>query len=211
MVYGGPGRFAFDPHSHITEESDLVSIDNKEKLLREWGAYYNFEKKVILEKSPPNIVRSRFFQELFPDSKFVFIIRHPVAVSLATQKFSKTSIIELMLHWYISHVVLLNDVKHLKNSIIFRYEDFIDSPQFYIDRICDLVGIDAFKPEETVKDHNDKYLSIWLPKNQNERDLLSQMFPEILNFISQLGYSIDEPYVTELQKARFVSDIRLRD
>ena len=209
MKFGGPGRFAFDPESHLTESSHLVSVDNKEKLLREWGAYYDLEKRVLLEKSPPNLVRSRFFQEFFPRAQFVFIIRHPIAVSLATQKFSKTSIVELMLHWYLSHRILFDDVKHVRNSMIFRYEDFLGCPEFYIDKICQFVGIDLFKPEESVKDHNSKYFSSWQPGYQNDRELLSKVFPEFINFMSQFGYSLYEPYVTELGKEKFLNGIDL--
>lgn len=117
-VFGGPGRFAFNLNSYLSETSELVAANCKDTLLKEWGAYYDLNKKVLLEKSLPNIVRSRFLQALFPDSKFVFIIRHPIAVSLATQKWSNTSIVELMLHWFVAHKVLFNDLSHLNNYLI---------------------------------------------------------------------------------------------
>src|SRR5262245_49725427 len=101
--FGGAGRFAFYPKAHLTESSELVTDANRNKLLREWGAYYDLSKDVLLEKSPPNIIRSRFFQAMFPDSCFVFIVRHPIAVSIATTKWSRTSVAELMFHWRIAH------------------------------------------------------------------------------------------------------------
>ena len=49
-------------------------------------------KEFLLEKSPPNIIRTRFLQAMFPNSYFINIKRHPIATSLATKKWSKTSL-----------------------------------------------------------------------------------------------------------------------
>jgi len=207
-VYGGPGRFAFDPRSHLTETSDLITASNKEHLLREWGAYYNLERRVLLEKSPPNLVRSRFFQALFPGSRFVFIVRHPIVVSLATQKWSGNSVVELILHWYVANRILFDDFKRLQHSLIFRYEDFVQAPQSYLDAICNLVGIDSFKPQESVANFNGKYLLAWFPRYERERELLIHLYPEVVAFLSQLGYTLTEPYVTNLADKRFLADTR---
>jgi hypothetical protein len=202
-VFGGPGRFAFNPHSHLSETSELVSANSRQTLLKEWGAYYDPNKKVLLEKSPPNIIRSRFLQALFPDSKFVFIIRHPVAVSLATQKWSNTSVVELMLHWYVAHKVLLNDLNHLSNYLIMRYEDFVCNPQVYINKICCLVSIENFRPTEKVIDHNKKYLSSWLSRYKQESHHLIEIFPEMVLFFGEFGYSISAPYIFEITNEHF--------
>ena len=36
---------------------------------------------MLVEKSPPNIVRMRYLQALFPRASFVMILRHPVVVA----------------------------------------------------------------------------------------------------------------------------------
>ena len=104
-AYGGPGEFAFHPDAHLTETSRLISHHNRDTLLKEWGAYYNLEKQILLEKSPPNLIRSRFFRQMFPHSSFVFIVRHPIAVALATEKWSNRTIIERLLHWHSAHSI----------------------------------------------------------------------------------------------------------
>ncbi|HLB06983.1 MAG TPA: sulfotransferase, partial [Alphaproteobacteria bacterium] len=86
---GGPGRFGFHRGGHITETSSLVSKANAQKLFDEWARYWDLEKPVLLEKSPPNLIRSRLLNALFPGARFIFVLRHPVAVSLATQKWSR--------------------------------------------------------------------------------------------------------------------------
>src|SRR5215472_9779809 len=90
IVYGGPGRFAFYSEAHLTEESGLLTPENKAKLAGEWFPYWDLSREYLLEKSPPNLVMSRFLQSAFPNSWFVVIERHPVAVALATEKWSQT-------------------------------------------------------------------------------------------------------------------------
>src|ERR1700733_15759578 len=40
IVWGGPGRFAFSPGAHMTEESALLTPENKAKLATEWSHYW---------------------------------------------------------------------------------------------------------------------------------------------------------------------------
>lgn len=192
---GGPGAFAFDPRSHLTEESPLITPENREKLLREWGAYYQLDRKILLEKSPPNVVRSRFFQALFPGAAFLFIVRHPVAVALATKKWSKATVTELLLHWYVAYSIMLMDRVHLRRYKVMRYEDMVESPQPCLDEVCDLAGIERFVPKETIVNHNPKYFTPWAREYAEERKIVESVFPAGQGPMETFGYSFSEPYV----------------
>ncbi len=74
-AYGGPGCFAFDERTHLTEHSSLVSRTARTALLNDWGRYWDLSKPVLIEKSPPNLIQARFLQTLFPGAKFIFILR----------------------------------------------------------------------------------------------------------------------------------------
>ena len=95
-AYGGPGKFGFSADAHLTEDSALVSAANAQQLLDEWAPHWNLERPVLVEKSPPNLIRMRFLQALYPESTFIVVTRHPIAVSLATQKWSRTSLSSLL-------------------------------------------------------------------------------------------------------------------
>jgi hypothetical protein len=191
---GGPGRFAFDLRSHLTESSPLATAANRDRLLREWGAYYDLGKEVLLEKSPPNLVRSRFFQALFPGASFLFVVRHPVAVALATQKWAKTSIVELLLHWHAAHAIMLADLAYLGRFRLMRYEDFVASPQAHLEQACRLAGIAGVAPQEPVVDHNPRYFSAWQREYGGELELVQRVVPEH-GPLGAFGYSLTEPYV----------------
>ena len=195
LKYGGPGRFAFDLHSHLTESSEIIMPENRDKLLCEWGAYYDLSKKVLLEKSPPNLVSSRFLQALFPHTRFVFIVRHPIAVALATKKWTNATIVELLLHWHVAYSVMLMDLPYIKDYIIIRYEDFVETPQVYLDRICDLVDLERFTAQESIVNHNSKYFSLWQQEYSKDRSEIEEIFPLQNSPAEKFGYSLADPYV----------------
>ena len=193
--YGGPGEFAFHLDAHLTESSPLISPDNTACLLREWGAYYDLEKKVLLEKSPPNLVRSRFFRELLPGSRFVFIVRHPIAVSLATEKWSRRTIIEQLLHWQVAHTIMLADIQNRADCLVIRYEDFVAQPQRYLDEICQLSGIATFSPGEAVSDHNEKYFAAWQQRYARDTATLQAIFPADSPVLEKFNYTLTPPFI----------------
>lgn len=194
-VFGGPGEFALHPGAHLTEDSELINQRNRDRLLMEWGAYYDMTKPVLLEKSPPNLIRSRFLRRLFPGSSFVFIVRHPVAVSLATEKWTSRSLGERMRHWCVAHSIMLEDIDSVEDCIVIRYEDLVREPSRYLNRICDLAGIERFSATQGVEDHNEKYLRQWRLRHQTESDELRASLDSCNALLDHFGYALGSPYV----------------
>src|SRR5437763_9781010 len=100
-AHGGPGRFGFDPRAHLTESSPLVTLQNAVKLRQSWERYWDLSKDICVEKTPGNLLKTRFLQAMFPNAYFVVIKRHPVSVSMANQKWKVgfTPIHRLFDHW----------------------------------------------------------------------------------------------------------------
>lgn len=194
-VHGGPGRFAFDSRSHLTEASPYLTAEARDRLLREWGAYYDLTKPVLLEKSPPNLIRSRYFQKLLPGARFVFVVRHPISVALATQKWSGTSVVELVMHWHVAHSLMLSDLDLIDNYTVIRYEDFVASPKTYLNRVCDLVDLAPFTPREEVVDHNAGYFARWQQEHSEDSALLENLLVHDNDVMATFGYSFSDSYV----------------
>ncbi|MFN8186632.1 MAG: sulfotransferase [Gaiellales bacterium] len=140
------GRFAFLPEAHLTEESPLVGEENRRLLLSEWNRHWDLRRPVLLEKSPPNLLSSRFLQALLPDSSFVFVLRHPIAVSCATQKWSATRPHELLAHWVHAHRIALTDVSYLRSVMLVRYEDLIADPDTVLGGVFRFAGLADHAP-----------------------------------------------------------------
>ena len=203
-AFGGPGRFAFDPAASLDDLAATWTDEQTETLLREWGAYYDLSKPVLLEKSPPNLVRHAFLQRVFPDARFLFILRHPVCVALATRKWAKTTAVELLLHWHVAYRALARSALGEK-VLIMRYEDFVADSRTHLQRIYDLVGAEPFEPAEAVSDHNGRYFAEWEAGCAREAALMRDAFPEVVRAFGEAGYLLEPPYVTpEFDPKRFL-------
>ncbi len=161
--FGGPGKFGFDRGSFLDSSSNLISNINREKLFNEWSKYWDLSKDFLVEKSPPNIVRTTFLQEMFSNSYFITIIRHPIAVSFATQKWSKNSLEDLFQHWLICNDKFKEDERKLTKTIIFKYEDFTSNHSEIVNDISKLLKFQLLIPTKfEIKDKiNDKYFELW--------------------------------------------------
>jgi hypothetical protein len=137
--YGGPGRFARTDDAHLTESSPLVSPTNAQRLLDAWSPHWDMTRHYLVEKSPPNLIMSRFLQALFPDALFLFIVRHPASVTLATRKWrARMPLPRLMDHWFVAHDVATGDIPHLTKSHVVSYEHLMTEPS------KTLVGVQQF-------------------------------------------------------------------
>ena len=168
-AYGGPGRFGFHPAAHLTETSPLVSSENRARLLADWGRHWDTRKALLLEKSPPNLVRTRFLQALFPEACFVIVMRHPLAVACATQKWSKTSIQSLVEHWLVCHEIFKADLPHVRNVHVVRYEELVGAPQPTMDCVYRFLGLDAVACELDIRpDVNAQYVRGWIERRRRD-------------------------------------------
>ena len=193
-AYGGTGRYGFDPRAHLTEASDLLTPENAGRLRASWHAYWDRSKTICVEKTPGNLLMTRFLQAAFPNSYFVVIKRHPVAVSLATQRWkaSAIAIYRLLEHWLHCYGIFEEDKKYLKNVYELKYEDYVEDPDKYHQEIACFIGTgvpaapkdDEFRyvaqwpnpmglrvperaMEEATRTHNKKYFDRWSNRLNN--------------------------------------------
>ena len=147
---GGPGRFGFDPRAHLTETSPLLTRENAVKLRQSWERYWDQSKAIRVEKTPANLLMTRFLQAAFPKTYFVVIRRHPVPVSIATHKWkvSITSLHSLFEHWLHCHELFEKDKKYLNHVYELTYEDYIQNPDKYHQEIAAFIGTRVPEPPE---------------------------------------------------------------
>jgi hypothetical protein len=133
---GGPGRFALSKDARLTEESPLATPANAQRVWDAWRPFWNSDSRYLIEKSPPNLVMARFLQQLFPGATFVFIVRHPVTVTLATRKWQRrTSLTKLMENWFTAHEFAQADLPHLHRCLVVSYEWLLADPRATLDEI----------------------------------------------------------------------------
>lgn len=194
--FGGPGRFCFAPDAYINEKSRLVSDENRERLFKEWGGYWDLTKPFLLEKSAPNIIRTRFLQAMFPNSVFIFLVRHPLAVALATQKTALPDMAEHVEHWTLAHKAMMADRPYLKRHILVRYEDMIARPDNCMKILHDFLRLPFHPGQETlIQGINKEYFRLWEEYKLRQ----PKVYHDVIAFShipAQFHYVFDSPYIT---------------
>lgn len=161
-VFGGPGRFAFDDRSFMDETHPLATSENAKGLFAEWSRHWDLSKSRLIEKSPPNIVRARFLQALFPECRIVIILRHPIAVAYATRRWRKATIATLLDHTLRCYERFRADRPHLRRLHVLRYEEFVLDPQAHVRALLEWIGLEPFAFKNKVRpDVNGKYFARW--------------------------------------------------
>lgn len=196
QAYGGPGRFGFNPEAHLTEASPLASATSAERLFSEWSSYWDLSRALLLEKSPPNLIRTRFLQALFPRSRFIIMVRHPLVVSLATRKWARSeSLGSLLDHWFQCHAIFLKDLPSVRAVRVVNYEDLCGATSRVTSEVASFLGIEGGLDASRVDSAaNARYLEEWarLRRRFPQRlhaDRLIRQFEEDAN---RFGYSLDD-------------------
>jgi hypothetical protein len=147
MAHGGPGRFALTPAAHLTEHSPLLTPDTAARLLERWRPHWDLARPVLVEKSPPNLLMSRFLQGAFPDARFVMVVRHPAIVSLSTRKWARLrSLGALLGHWFAAHRTFEEDAAHLRRLLVVKYEHLVADPRGTLAGIASFLELDGEIP-----------------------------------------------------------------
>ena len=196
-VYGGPGRFGFAPEAHLTESSPLISEENARKVFEEWSPHWDLSRPVLLEKSPPNLLKTRFLQALYPGSAFVIIIRHPIPVSVPTAKWRGTRRYDRIIeHWLRCHALFEADREHLERVQLLTYEQLVRDPDGVLRGIFDFLELDPIPPSEPVEPGaNEKYFKQW---QDMKRGLRMRAFLDLVSLryerpVRRYGYSLLSP------------------
>jgi len=127
----------------LTDEND--SIDSI-RLIHDWSNCLKEKNPpVILERSPPNSIRSRWLQKVFKNSCFIGLARDGRAVAEGISRRKGVDIYRGAAHWVKVYNTLLEDAGHLKNFRWVRYEDLAENPQEAVKDLLGFIGVDTAK------------------------------------------------------------------
>jgi hypothetical protein len=195
--YGRPGRFGFAPEMHLTESSPLVSEQSARALFEEWSPHWDLSRPLLLEKSPPNLLKTRFLQALYPGSSFVVIVRHPIPVSIPTAKWRGTRRYDrLFEHWLRCHALFEADRGYLERVHVIQYEQLVSEPAATLRTVFEFLELEPIPPNEVVDTTaNEKYFRRW---QELKRDLRMRAYLDLVSLwyerrVRHYGYSLLSP------------------
>jgi hypothetical protein len=146
----------------MTEASPLNDSATAARLKSEWHAHWDTSRRVLIEKTPGNLLRMRLLDRLFEPSSFVIVTRHPIACALATMKWTEGNLFSLLFHWVHCHRIARDDARHVRNAIWINYERLVADPEAQIAILARYLGLEprhaALPP---IEDRNPAYFARW--------------------------------------------------
>ncbi|NHI18006.1 sulfotransferase family protein [Microbacterium excoecariae] len=182
---GRVNHWGFNPDSHLDESYEVAADDARARLDASWRTYWSKSgAQILVEKSPSNVLRTRFLQKVYPDSHFVIITRHPLIQALATRKWVEIrrrvgfDLEQLIEHWLVVMETFRGDSPALKNFTMIRYEDLVDSPQSVLNEVCRFAGLAEYDFDvSAIRRADDSYLE-YIDQMRSRRRLISPLNPK---------------------------------
>lgn len=115
-----------------TEDDDASCLP---RLRYDWACRFSPGSGYLLEKSPPNTLRSRWLQKHFSPARFIVLVRHPYAVCEGITRRTRYTIEEAAVHWALVHSILRDDMPRLAHCDVVRYEDLCERPAECLTRL----------------------------------------------------------------------------
>ncbi|MBA2409108.1 MAG: sulfotransferase [Gammaproteobacteria bacterium] len=101
-----------------------------EDIKNRWHHFWDTDKPVLVEKSPPNLIRAFEIQKVFRPAYFLAMIRDPYSFCEGRRRRHKGSHIrESAVFWATCAAYQRKNIEELDNVIRVRYEDFAEKPQ----------------------------------------------------------------------------------
>lgn len=110
---------------------DRWSVDKKIdwiKVKNIWHKYWDISKPILLEKSPPNIIRADKIKQYFKKVKFICLVRNPYAQIQSNLRRYNTDIKEATSN-YINYLKFQKENLNKYDSILIKYEDLTEKPE----------------------------------------------------------------------------------
>ena len=133
------------------EEGELTWRKMFETTLLHYREKYHPEIKTPfwIEKTPPHIFFQSDIRSMYPESKFIFLIRDPrsVAASLRNMSFSTSNVLTISRSWKKS----VHLVRKGKDALVLKYEDLVAEPGPVFRKVFDFLELKGqANPEEGI-------------------------------------------------------------
>ncbi|MBE1875231.1 sulfotransferase family protein [Myceligenerans pegani] len=163
---GRMDRWAYAPEAHLTEHD--ATPHAARELWDAWAPYWDRDARFLVEKSPPNLTKMRYLQELYPHARFIAVTRHPVVQALAIRKWAGlrtgrygVGLPRLVGHWVHAHEVFADDAECVENLLVVRYEHLMREPGDVLGRVAEFLGTPPIPADAVDVHRSDTYERAW--------------------------------------------------
>jgi len=168
-----------------------------EKVKQVWYEAWDLKKTILLEKSPPHLVRASQLEQNFPESYFIVSVRNPYAfcegVSRRHSK-NRGSFFNIAKFWIMCCRYQIRNIEELRNNIFFSYEDLTNNPSYTSEKIIKFLpelsgmGLEqhftVFEKSMKIVNLNKKQISRLSDGDIYEINQVLKDYPDIMSFFN---------------------------
>ncbi len=128
-----------------------VKLDRDELNYVLWDWYLHRElattgKPILVNKTPSDVWITDGIQACWPDARFIFLLRHPLAVARSRQALRPDDAEEGNLKRVLKYATAVEHARETLPGLTVRYEDLAADPVVQTQRLCAFLGV-AWEPE----------------------------------------------------------------
>jgi len=161
-----------------------------------WMEKWNLNKPILLEKSPPHLIRAKQLETHFPDSYFIIMMRNPYAFCEGVKrrwgkKFTYRNIAKM---WAICAYYQIENINNLKHTLWFTYEDLTANPGEMCKQIIEFIPelgelipgkkFDVFEKSMNITNLNQQQISNLSNDEIFQINRVLKRYPEFLAFFN---------------------------
>lgn len=102
----------------------------------EWEQAWDMNRPILLEKSPPLLIRAQAIEQAFPNAHFIIMVRNPYAYCEGTKRrgrnglgYSRTATYaKIAKGWVREGEFQLENLRLLQRALCLTYEELVDNP-----------------------------------------------------------------------------------
>jgi hypothetical protein len=173
-----------------------------------WEEEWDYDKPILLEKSPPHLVRANQLEQHFPESFFLIMVRNPYAFceGIRRRHYKNSSYYNIAKFWVICSKYQIDNIVKLKKSILFTYEELTSNPNRVSEKIIEFIPelrefrlgeeFNVFEKSMKISNLNQKQINRLSDGDIYEINMVLRKYPDIMSFF-------DYDYLEQEGKIRF--------
>jgi hypothetical protein len=131
----------------VTPAMDEIGMDSVQLQYLLWDRLLHRElvrhgKRVMVNKTPSDAFRWRRILECWPDARFIFLLRHPAAITDSWAKRRPDWTRDRVAQDVLRYMVAVQDARAKRGGLTLKYEDITIDPEREMKRVCEYIDVD---------------------------------------------------------------------